>query len=107
MTFRARVSPRFDYGRRTHTVDERDSGVLFGSTDLSLSLTATVPLRCDKRDVEAKFTLVEGDSAVFALDRVDGDTAPRGRSGTEAEELFDATVTYWRRWLSASRYRGR
>ncbi len=107
MPFRARMSPRFDYGRRTHTVDERDGGVLFGSTDLSLSLTATVPLRCDGRDVEAEFILVERESAVFALDRVDGDTAPRGRSGTEAEELFDATVTYWRRWLSASRYRGR
>ncbi|MGR6963171.1 glycoside hydrolase family 15 protein [Geodermatophilus sp. URMC 61] len=107
MTFRARVSPRFDYGRRTHTVDERDGGVLFGSTDLSLSLTATVPLRCDGRDVQAEFTLVEGDSAVFALDRVRGGAELRGCSGTQAEELFDATVTYWRRWLSASRYRGR
>lgn len=26
---------------------------------------------------------------------------------TEAEELFGATVRYWRRWLSHSRYRGR
>ncbi|SFU09156.1 hypothetical protein SAMN05660657_05595 [Geodermatophilus amargosae] len=29
MAFRARVSPRFDYGRQTHTVNEHDGGVLF------------------------------------------------------------------------------
>ncbi|HWU09654.1 MAG TPA: glycoside hydrolase family 15 protein [Streptomyces sp.] len=107
MTFRARVSPRFDYGRQTHTVDERDGGVVFTSTDLALSLTATVPLRCDGQDVEAEFTLGEGESAVFALDRIAGDAEPRGCSGSEAADLYVATVTYWRRWLSASRYRGR
>src|SRR5205085_3392004 len=28
-------------------------------------------------------------------------------SGEEAEELLAATAAFWRRWLSASRYRGR
>jgi hypothetical protein len=85
MTFRARVSPRFDYGRQTHTVEEYGGGVLFHSADLRLSLTATVPLRCDGRDVEAEFTLGEGESAVFAVDTVRGGAELRGCSGTEAE----------------------
>ena len=71
--------------------------VLFQSTDLSLPLTATVPLRCDGRDVEAHFTHGEGESAVSVLGTVGGDAGLRGCSGTEAEELFDATVTHWRR----------
>jgi GH15 family glucan-1,4-alpha-glucosidase len=32
---------------------------------------------------------------------------PRGCARAEAEEQFAATVAFWRRWLSASRYRGR
>jgi glycosyl hydrolase family 15 len=44
---------------------------------------------------------------VVTLDRIGVDAEPAGCSGTEAEDLFRATVTYWRRWLSASRYRGR
>src|SRR5207302_10582116 len=45
--------------------------------------------------------------AVFALDRIGGDVAPRGCPYAEAEELLAATVAFWRSWLSASRYRGR
>ncbi|MDQ4104284.1 MAG: glycoside hydrolase family 15 protein, partial [Actinomycetota bacterium] len=79
----------------------------FESSDLSLALTATVPIECEGRDAGAKFKLGEGESAVFALDRVDDDVAPRGCPHAEAEEEFIATVAFWRHWLSASRYRGR
>jgi hypothetical protein len=41
------------------------------------------------------------------LDRVGEDVKPRGCPQTEAREQFEATVAFWRRWLSASRYRGR
>ncbi|GAB3848889.1 glycoside hydrolase family 15 protein [Dactylosporangium cerinum] len=44
---------------------------------------------------------------MFALDRVGDDVAPRGCPHAEAEQEFISTVAYWRRWLSASRYRGR
>jgi GH15 family glucan-1,4-alpha-glucosidase len=81
--------------------------ILFESAALSLALTATVPIECDAVDAAANFKLAEGASAVFALDRVDGDVAPRGCPHAEAEEQFVATVAFWRRWLSASRYRGR
>ncbi|KUO16563.1 glycoside hydrolase family 15 protein [Streptomyces dysideae] len=105
--FRTRVAPRFDYGSRPHTVHMAGDVAVFESAKLSLGLTATVPLETDDLDARAEFKLTEGESAVFALDQVGGEVTPRRCARTEAEEQFNSTVTYWRRWLSASKYRGR
>lgn len=105
--FRTRVAPRFGYGAQPHTVRLTGDIAVFDSPGLSLALSATVPLEADETDVRADFKLNEGDSAVFALDRVGGDVAPGRCECGEAERQFTATVAYWRRWLSSSRYRGR
>ncbi|MEW2251336.1 glycoside hydrolase family 15 protein [Streptomyces sp. NPDC058733] len=105
--FRARVAPRFDYGARPHTLRLTGDTALFASDGLSLALTSTAPLAADGEDVRSEFKLAEGESAVFALDEVGGEVAPRRCASREAEEQFAATVAYWRRWLSSSRYRGR
>ncbi|MFG2040769.1 glycoside hydrolase family 15 protein [Dactylosporangium sp. NPDC048998] len=105
--FRARVAPRFDYARQPHTVRWHAGQIRFESADLALALTATVPVEHDALDATATFKLLEGESAVFALDRVGDDVEPRGCPHAEAEQEFTATVAFWRRWLSASRYRGR
>jgi GH15 family glucan-1,4-alpha-glucosidase len=107
MPFRARVAPRFGYGMESHTVTSVDGGVLFTSPSLSATLRATVPLEHDQLDATAEFQLGEGEYAVFAFDPASGDVGPRGELQAEAEEQFTATVAFWRRWLSASRYRGR
>lgn len=60
LPFRARVAPRFDYGRQPHTVRLAQGQALFESSLLSLALTATVPLECDERDVWSEFKLLEG-----------------------------------------------
>ncbi|MFI1206426.1 glycoside hydrolase family 15 protein [Streptomyces sp. NPDC020802] len=105
--FRARVAPRFDYAAQPHTARLHDDMVVFESAHLSLALTATEPLECDGRDATVGFKLQEGESAVFALDQVSGDIEPRCCPRAEAEELFAATVAFWRQWLTASHYRGR
>jgi GH15 family glucan-1,4-alpha-glucosidase len=105
--FRARVAPRFDYARQPHTVRQQAGQMLFESADRALALTATVPVEHDAQDVTASFKLLEGECAVFALDQVDDDIMPRSCPDIEAEQQFTATVAFWRRWLSASRYRGR
>ncbi|MFE9643197.1 glycoside hydrolase family 15 protein [Streptomyces sp. NPDC006365] len=105
--FRARIAPRFGYGAQPHTLRQFDNATLFESPDLSLALTATVPVECDDLDVTTEFKLSQGESAVFALDRVDGGIEARGCPHIEAEEQFAATVAFWRSWLSASQYRGR
>ncbi|MFE6281164.1 glycoside hydrolase family 15 protein [Streptomyces sp. NPDC057877] len=107
LPFRARVAPRFEYGGQPHTLRLVDDVALFESVSLSLGLTATVPLEVDGADARADFKLSEGETAVFALDQVSGEVAPRRCPIAEAEEQFGQTVAYWRRWLSASKYRGR
>ncbi|POX49283.1 glycoside hydrolase family 15 protein [Streptomyces sp. Ru72] len=107
LPFRVRVAPRFDYGRQPHTLRLLGDVAVFESADLSLGLTATVPLEGDDRDVWADFKLAEGESTVFALDQVGEHLAPRMCARVEAEKQFAATVEYWRRWLHQSRYRGR
>ncbi|MET7455700.1 glycoside hydrolase family 15 protein [Streptomyces sp. NPDC005574] len=105
--FRTRVAPRFDYGTRPHIVRMDGEVAVFESAELSLALTATVPVEADGLDARADFKLSEGESAVFALDQVGGEVTPRRCARTEAEEQFATTVAYWRHWLSASKYRGR
>ncbi|MCX4903557.1 glycoside hydrolase family 15 protein [Streptomyces sp. NBC_00878] len=105
--FRARVAPRFEYGAQPHTARPYDGMVVFESANLNLALTATEPLECDGLDAKVDFKLHEGESAVFALDQVSGDIAPRRCPRAEAQELFAATVAFWRHWLTASQYRGR
>ncbi|MFE7853622.1 glycoside hydrolase family 15 protein [Streptomyces sp. NPDC057403] len=105
--FRTRVAPRFAYGTRPHTVRMAGEVAVFESDGLALALTSTVPLEAQGPDARADFKLSEGETAVFALDQVGGDVQPRRCAKVEAEEQFNTTVAYWRRWLSASKYRGR
>jgi GH15 family glucan-1,4-alpha-glucosidase len=107
MPFRARIAPRFGYGTDPHTLTETEAGLVFTSDSLTMGLSATVPVDHDGRDVTAEFKLAEGESAVFALDEVSDDAVPRGCSREEAKQLGEATIAFWRNWLSASRYRGR
>ncbi|MEV5318122.1 glycoside hydrolase family 15 protein [Streptomyces sp. NPDC052687] len=107
VVFRTHVAPRFDFGARPHTLRMDGAVAFFESAQLSLALTATVPLEADGLDARAEFKLAEGESAVFALDQVGGEVAPRRCPRLEAEDQFEATVAYWRKWLSQSKYRGR
>ncbi len=107
LPFRARIAPRFGYGAQPHTLRLLGDVAVFESADLSLALTATMPLEGDDSDVWADFKLSEGESAVFSLDQVDDSLPPRMCARAEAERQFATTVAYWRHWLAASRYRGR
>ncbi|MEV7978621.1 glycoside hydrolase family 15 protein [Streptomyces sp. NPDC086519] len=105
--FRVRVAPRFNYGADPHTLRLLDGTALFESADSALLLTSTVALEGDGPDACADFKVSEGESAVFALDQAGEGIAPRGCARVEAEQQFETTVCYWRRWLHQSRYRGR
>ncbi|MEU3856455.1 glycoside hydrolase family 15 protein [Streptomyces sp. NPDC028722] len=105
--FRARVAPRFGYGTQPHTLRIHEGAALFTSEALSLTLTATVPLESDGKDVRTRFALSQGETAVFTLSRAVHDTPPDACPHAEAEREFTATVAFWRRWLHQSRYRGR
>ncbi|MEU8265730.1 glycoside hydrolase family 15 protein [Sphaerisporangium sp. NPDC049002] len=106
LPFRVLVAPRFGYASQPHTARVQDGRTIFESEGLSLILTTSVPVDCDGQDVRSEFKLHEGEQAVFALDQA-CDLPARSCAVVEAEAEFAATVKYWRRWLSASRYRGR
>ncbi|MFD0275362.1 glycoside hydrolase family 15 protein [Kitasatospora sp. NPDC127111] len=107
LPFRAAVAPRFGYGAERHTLRLDGGHAEFRAPSLALALTSTVPLEADGVDVRAHFKLLEGESAVFALDVASAGVRPRACPRAEAQAQFEATVRFWRRWLAQSRYHGR
>ena len=105
--FELECSPRFDYGRADHTVEAHEHGVLFRSADCALALETETPLRSRDGTARASFNLSQGESATFVLEHVVGAYQPHGHSAAETRRLAEATVAFWRRWLSQSRYTGR
>jgi GH15 family glucan-1,4-alpha-glucosidase len=101
----ATVAPRFDYARAGHEVELTADGAVFRSAELALSLSAPCPLEVlDGRDVRARLELEAGDAATFVLEPGE---PPKQYSEEDIAAAFDATVAFWRRWLSRSRYGGR
>ncbi|MFJ8623249.1 glycoside hydrolase family 15 protein [Kitasatospora sp. NPDC093550] len=107
LPFRARIAPRFGYGADEHTVGLEGGVAVFRSPSLSLALTSTAPLETDGPDVRSHFKLLEGESHVFALDRIGEGLQARSCPRAEAQAQAEATVRFWRRWLAGSRYHGR
>jgi GH15 family glucan-1,4-alpha-glucosidase len=101
------VEPRFDYGRATHETALTDTGAVFRSPDLELALVASIDLERTEHGVAAAFELAAGESTTFAVERLEDGGGPQPCSEEEAARLFASTVSYWERWLSASRYAGR
>jgi GH15 family glucan-1,4-alpha-glucosidase len=101
--------PAWDYGRQGHQVLLQPNGVFFKSSGLSLALSTTVPLRQGERgSVTGEFLLEEGKSEGFLLRaHLGDDTVPCPPLQEEADELFQRTVSYWHKWLSACTYHGR
>ena len=107
MRFELECAPRFDYGRERHRTTRHPHGVLFEAPSCRLALETEVPIELRDGDAHASFELNTGESAAFILERVVGPYEVRGQSAEETRELGERTMSYWRRWLSQSRYRGR
>ena len=102
------VAPRIDYGREQHVLHHRAPTLaIFEAPSLTLGLSSTVPMGRSGQDVSGSFVLEEGETATFTVARVTEGSPACGCHDDESSRLFAETVTYWRRWLSQSRYRGR
>ncbi|MFI7277277.1 glycoside hydrolase family 15 protein [Streptomyces sp. NPDC049879] len=106
MRMRVEIAPRMDYGRGRHRVETRPGGLRFVGDSQTLTLLSDIPLHLRDTDAWGEFSLGEGQSALFVLDTA-GDPAEAAVDEKDAEELFEATVAFWRKWLSQSRYTGR
>jgi pentatricopeptide repeat protein len=107
MQFGIEVRPRFDYGRQEHDVVQHEHGLVFRSRDLSLALESTLACPHDGTDAATTFALHAGETATFVLERVGPDHVPRRLSDAKAWAALEATIAYWRSWISRSTYRGR
>ena len=109
MKFRLECMPAFDYARKPHNVRlHKGSGASFIADDLSLALVTSIPLRRRNNGVFAEFTLGTGESAGFALQRVEeGEECGPLFTDQEYEDLHRSTVQFWRDWLSHCTYHGR
>jgi GH15 family glucan-1,4-alpha-glucosidase len=131
MDFRLECRPAFDYARSRGEVEITDRGVLFHGPDLHLALSGepefrlaggggarntgeTSGLAADGSGgpgppgAVSDFHLKENQSFTFVLHQVpEGSGCSPAVPEDESEALFRQTVSYWRRWLSRSTYRGR
>ena len=113
--FFCEVAPRFDYGRASHETELHPHGILFRSEQLALALEGAIAkaMGADQQTqrvaggISVHFTLRAGESHTFQLSRVAQDHICRPLPEHVTRAAFEATVTYWRTWLSRSRYRGR
>src|SRR5437773_5450072 len=108
--FRMVCQPRFDYARSTHTVDRTTDGMRFvsaGAPATAVRLRASVPLREEAGAAVAEFTLRADEYAWFVFEQsLPGKDTPSAAPDYVAN-AFKETVTFWRRWVARSSYRGR
>ena len=108
VTFRALCQPAFNYARDPHAVDLTAEGAVFRAENFSLALATLLPLQREGEGVSADFSLREGETASFVLAPLASNDAVRPCPSEEKMEgLFQATVAYWRGWLSKCTYQGR
>lgn len=105
---RMECHPAFNYARDQHQIERTAAGALFRSPALSLELVADCPLQTIGDRAAAEFTLEEGQQANFLLWSTDSqDPSMDPPAACEAEGLREATLRYWRKWISKCQYRGR
>jgi GH15 family glucan-1,4-alpha-glucosidase len=108
VSFHLECSPAFDYARAAPQIHLGEHGAHFEGPDLTLGLASSVPLQRNAGGVVTDFTLDEGESVTFVLRRLAAERALTGCPGVgQAEDLFRATVDFWRRWISKCAYSGR
>ncbi|MFD8951773.1 glycoside hydrolase family 15 protein [Streptomyces xanthophaeus] len=114
MTFKIGIAPRFDYGRKPHTLRTTEHGAVFSSDGLELALSVVrepederlVHTLTGDHDLRVEVALKAGQQRGLVLTSAAGEP-PREIRVAEFQQLFDQTRDYWRSWLRQSRYTGR
>ncbi len=108
--FRVVCDPRFDYARRSHRVERRGGEILFhpeGEGIAALRFRSSIPLEEVRGAVAGEFRLRAGETVAFVLEEAKpGVPSPSGNAEYVPRSL-EGTLSYWRRWMGRSTYRGR
>jgi GH15 family glucan-1,4-alpha-glucosidase len=105
MRFSVECEPRFNYGRDRHDTSVSETGAVFRTPSLALSLSAPVALRATDGGVCGEFELRAGETATFVLGN-HGDV-PDALTEAHGERRLAEAVGYWQSWISGSSYTGR
>lgn len=105
------LDARPDYGRQRCRAEAAGDGVLVTGDGVRLGLVSSTALTIDEGDdntrVTAEVELSRGDTALFVLEMLGDDDDPSSNTMDMTDALLGATTTFWRTWLSQSRYSGR
>lgn len=109
--FRMHFSPKFNYARNGHTVEEMENGAIFTSNcaehPLALRLVSQVPVTIENGEAWSDFKLSAGETAYFILEEaIEGAPSP-AEAKDYVSNSFKYTVNFWRQWVSRSTYNGR
>ncbi|TVQ98328.1 MAG: glycoside hydrolase family 15 protein [Desulfovibrionales bacterium] len=115
MEFRLECRPAFDFARSEGEVVVTGRGVIFRGPGLHLALSgqpAFTALQAGDGHAApgaaSAFHLQENESMTFVLHQIPEDAGcSPAVPDQESEELFRATVNYWRGWLRSCSYTGR
>jgi len=101
------IEPRFDCGRADHRTVLHEHGAVFAAPSGALVVRTALPLTETGRGIRGEVVLAEGEHATVVAEYVDEAERPAPVDEADAQRELDATVRFWRGWLSQSRYRGR
>ena len=108
VTFVLECIPAFNFGRTSHTIENRPQGVIFQAGDQSIGLVSPIPLHRRENMAYQEFTLHQGQSLTFFLEYVETKNGEQLLSTPESgDEAFQNTSAFWQRWLSQCQYDGR
>jgi GH15 family glucan-1,4-alpha-glucosidase len=113
LTFDIEVAPRFDYGRREHTLQVTAAGAVFSAGDAGLTLHAVrapdderiAQVRPSGEDLLLRLPLSAGQTRGVIMEW--GTGRPEEVRPEQIEREHATTVEFWRSWLARSTYRGR
>lgn len=108
MKLRMVCAPAMGYAQLEHRLEIKEQQACFYSPSLNLHLASTLDLAAEGSAAVAEFQVKAGESVAFVLseweERVEQTTIG---SVEEANQGFNDTIKYWRKWLSKSTYKGR
>jgi len=106
--FDQHFEPRFDYARAEAAWTEHPgSGVRATHADESLTLQTRIPLTVKDAYAAGRFTVREGERAVFILTyRRPASLFWRSGAETDGTHLLEVTRSYWRDWIGRCKYEG-
>ena len=111
MRLQMRLDARPDYARQSCTAEYTGDGVLITGDGVRLGLIASTDLDIDDGPensvVTADFELASGQTALFVLEMLEDGDDVTADTMSRTDALFDATIAFWRDWISTSSYTGR